>query len=87
MTLKSDLNVGCAIPMEDVCCKRFGVPPISDGLFNLIPTGGGGGAKKPDAADGGNEVTVASDIKLMMEIMLIGLQPPHKITQTYRDEL
>lgn len=71
MTLKSDLNVGCAIPMEDVCCKRFGVPPISVGLFNLIPTGGGGGAKKPDAADGGNDVTVASDIKLMMEIMLI----------------
>lgn len=45
--------------MEDVCCKRFGVPLISAGLFRRIPTGGGGGAKNPDAADGGNEVTVA----------------------------
>lgn len=62
MTLKSDLNVGCAIPMEEVCCNRFGVPPISLGLFNLIPTGGGGGAKNPEVADGGNEVTVASSI-------------------------
>lgn len=59
LTLKSDLNVGCAIPMEDVCCKRFGAPPISVGLFNRMPTGGGGGAKNPDAADGGNDVTVA----------------------------
>lgn len=60
MTLKSDLNVGCAIPMEDVCCNRFGVPLISAGLLSRIPTGGGGGAKNPVAADGGNEVTVAS---------------------------
>lgn len=59
LTLKSDLNVGCAIPMEDVCCKRFGVPLISAGLFRRIPTGGGGGAKNPEVADGGNEVTVA----------------------------
>lgn len=48
--------------MEDVCCNRFELPPISDGLFSLMPTGGGGGARNPEADDGGNEVTVASDI-------------------------
>lgn len=79
LTLKSDLNVGWAIPMEDVCCNRLGVPPISFGLFSLIPTGGGGGAKNPEAADGGNEVTVASDINwystlISWQIMCIQMQ-------------
>lgn len=59
MTLNSDLNVGCAIPIEDDCCKRFAVPAMS-GLFNRIGPTGGGGARNPDAADGGSDVTVAS---------------------------
>lgn len=57
MTLKSDLNVGCAIPIDGGCCKRVG--PNSGGLFNRIePTGGGG--RNPGGADGGSDVTVAS---------------------------
>lgn len=56
--------------MEDVCCSRFEEPPISDGLFSLMPTGGGGGAKNPEAADGGNEVTVASGINFKNNMTL-----------------
>lgn len=45
-TLNSDLNVGCAIPIDVDCCKRFG-PPISDcGCWmRIFATGGGGGRK------------------------------------------
>lgn len=85
MTLNSDLNVGCAIPIDDDCDKRFAVEPISDGLFNRIGPANSnkkkefslifctllmyqrlkdrylrGGAKNPDVADCGKDVTVAS---------------------------
>lgn len=57
MTLKSDLNVGCPIPIDGGCDKRF--EPISCGLFVILidPTGGGG--KKPGGAVGANDVTVS----------------------------
>lgn len=56
LTLNSDLNVGCPIPIDaGGCCKRFG--PISGGLEvkRIGPTDGGG--MKGGAVDGGNEVT------------------------------
>jgi hypothetical protein len=54
LTLKSDLKVGCPIPMDGDCWIRF--TDISGGLeSDRIVTGGGGGCKNP-GLDGGRAV-------------------------------